>query len=429
MGRKSVPVLAFITALFSLLPVTFAEVQEEVSVNLLEIWVKVTDKNNRAVANLNPEDFRVLIDGKDADVQCFDRIFEDPLDFTEEEELIPSQKSSAQDRKFIFFFDLLNSPARSMDFLKTQMVEFLQNSFRDTDQGMVFVLTPNAHLGIVQKMTTNKEALLDVIHHLRGNATLETKVRHNEKQILDILYGPGGTPGGITPAGDLNAGVSSRSIETVRMAKNFAKSLAQEAENLSAFTLKSFLAIADNLSGNNYPGRLVMVYVSGGFSLRPGQNYFELVNRAIELSSVVGTEDLAFQEQPDRDFEREVVKTVGALNRLNVTIYSLDARGLATRDRSVERTGAQLVAGFDTLAYTRELQDSLAMVANETGGMALIGTQNYSKALFDIASDMSQQYWLCANIPPARKRGTYHKIEVKVARADTKVRHRKGYID
>jgi VWFA-related protein len=123
------------------------------------------------------------------------------------------------------------------------------------------------------------------------------------------------------------------------------------------------------------------------------------------------------------------VKTIGALNRLNVTIYALDARGLAGRDRGAERAGQQLVAGFDTLAYTRELQDSLSMVANETGGIAFTGTQNYSKGLFEIASDMSQQYWLCADMPAARKRGTYHKIEVKVARSDLNVRHRKGYID
>lgn len=427
MGKKIIPMLAFFTALFSILPITFAEVQEEVSVNLLEIWVKVTDKNNRPVTDLAPEDFRVLIDGKDANVQCFDRIFEDPLNFSLDSE--EQGKSNAPERKFIFFFDLLNSPVRSMDFLKAQMIEFLKTSFRETDEGMAFVLTPNAHLGVVQKMTKNKEALLDVIHRLRGNTTLESKVRQNEKEILHVLYGPGGTPGGITPAGDLNAGVSSRSIETVRMAKNLARSLALQEENLSQFTLKSFLAIADNLAGNNYPGRLVMVYVSGGFSLRPGQNYFEIVNRAIEQTSVVGSEDLAFQEQPDRDFEREVVKTIGALNRLNVTIYALDARGLAGRDRGAERAGQQLVAGFDTLAYTRELQDSLSMVANETGGIAFTGTQNYTKGLFEIASDMSQQYWLCADMPAAQKRGTYHKIEVKVARSDLNVRHRKGYID
>ena len=430
MGTKLILILAFFSASLFILPFAFTEVQEEVSVDLLEIWVKVTDKNDRAITDLAPDDFRVLIDGQEANLQCFDRVFEDPLDFTiNDDDFGDDSKSKVPKRKFIFFFDLLNSPVRSMDFLKAQMIEFLRTSFRDSDEGMAFVLTPTANLGIVQKMTNNKEALLDVIHKIRGNPTLESKVRHNEKEILNVLYGQGGSPGGITVAGDLNAGVSSRSIETVRMAKNLARSLALQEENLSQFTLKSFLAIADNLAGNNYPGRLVMVYVSGGFSLRPGQNYFEIVNRAIEQTSVVGSEDLAFQEQPDRDFEKEVVKTIGALNRLNVTIYSLDARGLANRDRGAERASQQLIAGFDTLAYTRELQDSLSMIANETGGIAFTGTQNYAKGLFEIASDMGQQYWLCATIPPTKKRGTYHKIEVKVARSDANVRHRKGYID
>lgn len=407
-----------------LLPVAFAEIQEEVSVDILEIWVKATDKDNRIVPDLNPEEFRVFIDGKETDLRCFDRVFEDPFDFASMEE--PSEP--ANKRRFIFFFDLLNTPARSMDYMKSHVADFMYNSFREGDEGMVFVLTPTVHLGVVQAMTSNKETLIDTIHKIRGNPTLEARVRNNERQVLDLLYSRSAIGGG-AGGGGLSLGLTNRSEETIREARAYVKTLAAEEENLSQMTLNSFLSIAQYLSGNSYDGRLVMIYASGGFSLRPGQNYYEMIDRAIEEQTVVGSEDLVFHETPDRDFEREVVKTIGVLNRLNVTIYSVDARGLTVNDRGVERNTQQLALGFNTLAYGRELQDSLSIIANETGGLAFVNTQNYQRGLAEIASDMNQQYWLCASVPYSKKRGGYHKVEVKVDRPGVKLRHRKGYID
>jgi VWFA-related protein len=200
-------------------------------------------------------------------------------------------------------------------------------------------------------------------------------------------------------------------------------------ENLSRFTLNSFLSIAQYLQGNQYDGRLVMIYVSGGFSMRPGQNYFEIIDRAVESSSIIGSEDLNFRDRPSNEFDMEVKKTIGILNRLNVTIYSIDARGLIPYDRGPERDSVQLALGFNTVTYQKELQDSLVTIARETGGTAFTNSQNYAKGMAEITTDMSQQYWLCASAPVSPKRGVYHKIEVKVDRPGARIRHRKGYIE
>jgi VWFA-related protein len=117
------------------------------------------------------------------------------------------------------------------------------------------------------------------------------------------------------------------------------------------------------------------------------------------------------------------------LNRLNVTIYSVDANGLLETNRGAERDARMVRLGVDSISYTQELQDSLAMISRETGGIAFLNSQNFGRGLAEIADDMNQQYWLCSSLPSARKRGTYHKIEVKVARNDLKVRHRRGYVD
>jgi VWFA-related protein len=423
--RRSLFLLTFCFSILPILPAV-AQVQEEVRVDILEIWAKVTDKNDRVVSDLNVNDFQVLIDGKQAEIRCFDKTFYDPFAFAKkEEESISENSSDAPKRKYIFFFDLLNSSPRSVDYLKSQMVDFLNHNFTDEDEGMIFALLPTVHLGVVQKMTSNKESVISQIQKMRGNATLDARIRNNEKEILAILSNRPFA----TQQTERNVGVSNRNPEQIRQARGLARSYAAQDENLSRFTLNSFLSIAQYLQGNAYEGRLVMIYVSGGFSMRPGQNYFDIIDRAIDQTSLVGSEDLNFRDRPGNEFDHEVRRTIGTLNRLNVTIYSIDARGLIPYDRGPERDSLQLAAGFDTISYNRELQDSLVTIARETGGTAFVNTQNYQRGLAEMASDMNQQYWLCASLPSFPKRGIYHKIEVKVNRPGLNVRHRKGYIE
>src|SRR5262249_29622999 len=103
--------------------------------------------------------------------------------------------------------------------------------------------------------------------------------------------------------------------------------------------------------------------------------------------------------------------------------------GLKEPPRDASLDAGQVSQGPDRLEYRRELQDSLAMVSYETGGIAFLNSSNFMKGLSEITSDMGQQYWLCASLPENSKRGQYHSIEVKVDRNDVKVRHRRGYVD
>ena len=136
----------------------------------------------------------------------------------------------------------------------------------------------------------------------------------------------------------------------------------------------------------------------------------------------MATDDLVFRERPSNDFELEVRDAIGLLNRLNVTIYSIDANGLLENNQGAERDSRMVQYGVNSVTYSQELQDSLAMISRETGGMAFLNSQNFAKGLTEIADDMNQQYWLCSTLPPFKKRGSYHSIDVKVARSDVKVR-------
>lgn len=420
-------------ALMLVVPAAFSQIDEQVNVGIIEIWVKATDGNHHFVDDLGPKDFSVFIDGKKMDLRCFDRTFDTvaaPAGTSQQqsqEQDLEQEPANRQKRTFIFFFDLLHSSARDVDFLKNRIVSFLQTSFHEGDEGIVFALLPSVNLGVAQKMTGDKDALIRVVQKVNGNSALEKRVRSNEKELLEVLYAfNANTNAG---SGD-RAGASSRAPETILQARGLARTFAAQERNLSKITLNSFLTIADYLSGTEYTGRPVMIYVSGGFSLRPGQNYYSMVQRAIEDQYVRGTEDMMYWEYPpDNDFENEVKRAIGLLNRLNITIYSVDANGLEGFDRTAELNNQQANYGPNHVEYTQELQDSLAIVSEETGGLAFLNSQNFERSLAEITSDMGQQYWLCAGLPDAKKRGTYHKIELKVDRKDVDLRYRQGYVD
>src|SRR5436853_639787 len=61
---------------FAVLSPVFSDLQESVKVSLIEIWVKVTDKANQPVSNLQPNDFKIYIDGKQMASRCFDKTFD-----------------------------------------------------------------------------------------------------------------------------------------------------------------------------------------------------------------------------------------------------------------------------------------------------------------------------------------------------------------
>ena len=398
--RRNSSILLSIILMVILAPPVFSQLEEEVRVDLIEVWAKVTDKNNQLVTDLKPEDFSIYIDGKKMEMRCFDRVFEAPqvAQQTETEESEIKAQPSDTKRKFVFFFDLLHTSATDIDFLKGKILDFLGHSFRDQgDEGMVFVLLPSLHLGVVQKMTDSRDALIDVVAKMRGNPTQEARIRNNERELLEVLYAFG-SPGTAQSGGE-RTGSTSRAPETIRQARGLAKTFASQERNLSKITMNAFLSIADYLADNTYEGRLVMIYVSGGFSLRPGENYFQMVDKAIEDNFTLGTDDLVFRERPSHDFELEVRDAIGLLNRLNVTIYSIDASGLLENNQGAERDSRMVQYGVNSVTYSQELQDSLAMVSRETGGMAFLNSQNFAKGLTEIAEDMNQQYWLCSSLP------------------------------
>ena len=129
-------------------------------------------------------------------------------------------------------------------------------------------------------------------------------------------------------------------------------------------------------------------------------------------------------------------EAVAAAQRANVSVYAIDPRGLAAVNAErIEMAGFSQFPQlqFGTFhGFAQELllaQESLISLADETGGLAVINTNDVAGGLARIALENSRYYLLGYHSDPAKWSGDrFRKIEVRVKRPDLRVRARRGFV-
>jgi VWFA-related protein len=128
------------------------------------------------------------------------------------------------------------------------------------------------------------------------------------------------------------------------------------------------------------------------------------------------------QELASTDLIRELYDITKAANRANATLYTIDPRGLVAGpdiDQEVNMS--------DWNAFLRESQDSLRVLAEQTGGIAIVNQNDFDKGLKRIDNETSDYYVLgyySSNPDPLRRT---RRIEVRTTRPNVTVRARETY--
>ena len=139
----------------------------------------------------------------------------------------------------------------------------------------------------------------------------------------------------------------------------------------------------------------------------------------------------------------ETREAIAAATRSNVSIYTVDPRGLTAlgddtigsatfgADQGASNGGSRSFdrPGISSLMSELRLsQDSLRTLSDETGGFAAINANDFTTAFERIVRDNSG-YYVLAYYPPSDKRdGKFHKIEVRVTRPGLDRAARPGYV-
>jgi VWFA-related protein len=126
---------------------------------------------------------------------------------------------------------------------------------------------------------------------------------------------------------------------------------------------------------------------------------------------------------------------INAAVRANVSVYSVDARGLQAISPLGDATTGSLrgAASFNGSALQNNLdsnfntQEVMSTLSSDTGGKAFFDSNDFSPAFDRIQRDTSAYYVIGYHSTDLRRDGRYRRLSIKIDRADVKLEYRPGY--
>ena len=177
--------------------------------------------------------------------------------------------------------------------------------------------------------------------------------------------------------------------------------------------------------------RKAIIYISSGYDFNPFQDsqleyearQFGLDNGGEQfVDPFLRAEQMGLQFA-EADLIQELAELTRAANRANATFYTIDPRGLVAG----QDIGDMQVDPQEWNRHLMETQSSLRVLAEQTGGIAVVNQNNFDNALKRIDAETSDYYVLgyySSNPDPLRRT---RRLEVKTVRDGVEVWSRTSY--
>jgi VWFA-related protein len=375
-------------------------ISERVEVSVTNVDVIVTDSKGNRVPGLTREDFEVIQDGVPQAITNFYAVaggkllLEDgktvPLDSPASEAEVPRELKT----RYIVYIDNLNIQPQNRNRMFKRLKEFISANVGPHAEAMV--VTYNRSLKVKRRFTSEKGDVL--------NAIEQTEME---------------TGGGTTLAGERRDAISQiNDAQSEDQAIVIARSYSQSLRNDLVFTVDAFKTSLNALAG--VEGRKIFIYVSEGLPSSAGAELFDTIQK--KFPGGRGT-----LETLDFDMNTRYASLVQAANANGVTIWALDASGLAA-DELVSAENRYMETRPSSFLMRQNTQAPLLMLAEQTGGMAAVNTNDWKESLDELSKDFSNFYSLGYRTTRAAS-DRPHVVEVKVKRKGLRVRSRKGLLE
>ncbi|MFN2386455.1 MAG: VWA domain-containing protein [Thermoanaerobaculia bacterium] len=371
--------------------------QEAVEVRVMDLDVAVTDSRGRPIPDLTREDFTVRVDGKVVPIDYFVRVDEGTIHAPDLAQASPDRVleefrrggEAYVPRHFLIYVDVghmsLAARQRAVEGLRD-----LVTRMGPSDTGRIVLFDRRSKE--LTPWTASKETLLAGLTRVEESGVGMSRLLTERQTMRDIDSVP----------------AFRRSTR-----QTFARSYAEQERAEVRRMLEDLEAEVATLAP--MPGKKALLHVSGGFELQPGYAMMAYASGSFGLSSLSVT-----------NVSRELTELVRRANASEITFYTVDARGLtaegisaAEDDPLASRPGIAFLAREDS-------QAGLQTMARETGGIALLNSNELSAGLARVYQDSSTYYSIGVNL--SKLEGVaYRDVRVDVRRPGLTVRTRRGY--
>jgi len=360
-------------------------------VDSVSVDVTVTDRDGRPVTDLTEADFEIREAGDLQSVTSFRLIetgqgVDDPASDREILSLSEERAEAArvENRLFVLFLDDYHVRRGNSMRVRQQLSDFLR---RLTRNDLVAIATP-----------------------LSGVATMSFS--RNHLMTSNSVMGFEGRKYDYTPRHPIEYRYQTLPPEALEQMRNSLTISALESLSEYLGTLregrKTVVYVSEGMSGSIPSGTRTTGSWVGSRPLERGQSQMQQSMDFFENSSLLG------------DLESRVFR---AAQRNNVAIYTVDPRGLAVFESGVDEN----LSSETDRRIVRESVDLLRVIADETDGRAIVGSNDPIEGLQQMVRDASVYYLLSYTSTRAPRDGRFHEISVRVTRPGVQVRARKGY--
>ena len=166
--------------------------------------------------------------------------------------------------------------------------------------------------------------------------------------------------------------------------------------------------------------RKAVILISSGYDFNPFESSRAgtagagfLNNRNVDPTDPSNTLFRQGQQFSDSDLAIELNELIRSANRANATFYTVDPRGLVAGQDLDEQ-----VDPVEWESHLRKQQDSLRVLAEQTGGIAVVNSNDFSKFLKRIDAETSDYYVLgyySSNPDPTQRRRL---VDIKIQKKD-----------
>jgi VWFA-related protein len=288
-------------------------------------------------------------------------------------------------RLYVIILDDKHTAAMRSTQVKKAAEQFISRYMADND--LAAVITTSGQTGATQEFTTNKRLLLRAVDQFIGQ-----KLRSETEERLDEYQRQRAMP---------------RQDELTRVDDPLDMQRGYDAR----VSLDALARISDWV-GSIRGRRKAIVFFSEGIDY----NIYDFNKR--EATTV----------------QEKMREVIASATRSNVSIYSIDPRGLTTLgDETINVSGGfpeDPALNLSLQSFNSSLrlsQDSLRSLSEETGGFAAVNRNDFSDAFSRVVKDSSAYYVLGYYPKNDRRDGRFRRIEVRVKRPGVEVRSRRGY--
>jgi VWFA-related protein len=382
--------------------------------NYIEVDAVVTDAQGRFVRDLTRDDFEVREDDRTQTIDLFSLV-DIPLERPDRPGFratpvapdVVTNYKPFEGRIYVLLLDANHVPATDTYLVKKAAHAFID--YLGANDLAAVVLAQTGSRDDNQEFTNSRAAL-----HAAVDKFIGEKVRSRTLNVQDAVNRNMGLERlGIDPR-------ASRDPEAVERA---AKARA---------TLDSIMRLSNYMAGIRGRRKAVILFSEGlDFNLDdtvgPRSQGALPRNPAADNTVTEAMHASAILDGMQAMFE--------AATRANVAIYSIDPRGTASeQDTLIQATGmpetSPVQIGEFTAGAREELRrqiGTLRTFSEVTGGLALVGTNDFAGGFRRIVQDNSAYYVLGYHPPEIKHDGKFHNISVRVKRPGLEVRARRGY--